>query len=362
MPLDIYTPMELYEIMFDPRQTITTSQWLDMFYPRSFLSTQEEIMFDKIDADRKIAPFMLPNAPGKPIFRGQGERIETFKPAYTKPKDAVRPTEALALQPGELTRRLALQSPEARYNAKVIEITQYHRRAIQRLWDYMAAKAVIDGAITINYYGDSGIVTHSVTIDFGRAAGHTITLGSGARWGDSGVKPWDNLQTWIDTVANAEFGGSVTDVMMGAEAAAAFLSDADVKDKLDIRYRGSEDVQVNRGLIVTDPMNPFTRLGTMGSGVNIWRVSGVGNTFQNANGTFTPILGSKQVLLASRAVNGVKAWGAILDSAANLQPADIFSKMWDEQDPSARFIMSQSAPLMIPVNPNCTLLANVLAP
>lgn len=361
MPLDIYTPMELYEVMFDPRQTVSTSQWLQMFYPRSFLSTQEEIMFDKIDADRRIAPYMLPNAPGKPIFRNQGERISTFKPAYTKPKDSVRPSEALSLQPGELTRRLALQTPESRYNARVIEIAQYHRRSIERLWDYMAAKAAINGAITIDYKGDGGQTVHSVTIDFGRAAGHTVTLGAAARWGDSGVKPWDNLQTWIDTVATAEFGGSVTDVMMGASAAAAFLADADVKDKLDTNYRGSEGVEVNRGLIVTDPLNPFTRLGTMGSGVTIWRVAGIGNTFQNNDGTFTNILGAKQVFLGSRAVNGVKAFGAILDSAASLQPADIFSKMWDEHDPSARFIMSQSAPLMIPVNPNCTFIANVLA-
>lgn len=360
MPLDIYTPMELYEVMFDPRQTVSTSQWLDRFYPRSFLSTQEEIMFDKIDGTRKIAPFMLPNAPGKPIYRRSGERIESFKPAYTKPKDAIRPTEMLNLQPGELTRRMALQTPEARYNAEVIRITQFQRDAIQRLWDYMGARALIDGSLTINYAVDEGSPAQSVVIDFGRAAGHTITLAGGSQWGDVGVNIYDQLQTWLDTVAAAEFGGSVTDIMLGATAAAAFLASADVKDKLDTRYRGSEDVSINRGLVRTDPLNPFTLLGYLGNGVKVWRVAGVGNTFQNSDGTLTNILAPGQVLLASQAVNGVKAFGAILDSAASLQPADIFSKMWDQEDPSARFIMSQSAPLMIPVNPNCTLLANVI--
>lgn len=359
MPLDIYTPMDLYEVMFDPRQTVPTSRWLDMFFPRSFLSAQQEIMFDKIDDSRRIAPFMLPNLPGRPIYRRHGERVESFRPAYTKPKDAVMPAEALNLQPGELTRRLALQSPQARFDAEVIRITQYHRKAIQRLWDWMAARAVIDGAIPINYIGDGGTLAQSVTLSFGRDAAHTVVLGAGSRWGDSGVKPWDNIQTWIDRVAMAEFGGSVTDVIMGAAAAAVFLADADVKDKLDTTYRGSEEVAIKRGLITVDPMDPFTYLGTMGSGVKIWRAAGPANQFQNHDGTFTDIVGQKEVVLVSPAINGVKAFGAILD-VNSLETADIFTKMFDENDPSARFIMSQSAPLMIPVNPNCSLKATVL--
>lgn len=354
MPLDIYTPMELYQVMFDPRQTVRTNQWLEMFYPNSFFSDQEEIMFDKIEASREIAPFMLPNVPGKPIFRPQGERIQTFKPAYTKPKDPVRPSQALKLQPGELAKRQALQTPEARFNARVIEITRFHRDAIQRLWEYMGARALIDGSITINY----GVGDPAVTIDFGRDASHTITKGSGSRWGDSGVSAWDDIQAWCDLAAGAEFGGMPTDILMGADAYTAFMADTDVKAKLDTNYRGSESVQLNTGLIEKDPLDPFTYVGRLGS-VRIWLVSGVGNTFKSGGAT-VDILKKNEVLLASRVVDGVKAFGAILDVNA-LQPADMWAKMWDQEDPSARFIMTQSAPLMIPVNPNATVLARPVA-
>jgi hypothetical protein len=34
--------------------------------------------------------------------------------------------------------------------------------------------------------------------------------------------------------------------------------------------------------------------------------------------------------------------------------------MWQQEDPSATFVMSQSAPMTIPVNPNQTLKATVL--
>jgi hypothetical protein len=355
MPLDIYTPMDLYGVMFDPRQTVRQSAWLDMFYPNSHLSEQEEIMFDRIDASREIAPYMLPNLPGRPIYKGMGERVESFKPAYTKPKDAIRPQQALKLQPGELSRRLALQTPEARYNSKVIEIVGFHRDAITRLWDYMGARAVIDGSITINYAVDQGSAAHAVTIDFGRDAGHTIVKGAGAKWGDSGVSAWDDVQEWCDLAGNAEFGAGVTDIFMGAKAYKAFMADADVQAKLNRDVKGVDSVQLNQGLLKSDPLNPFTLVGFLGE-VNIWRVSGIGNTFKS-NGTTVDVLKSNEVFLGSRAVDGVKAFGAILDGAADLQPAEIFSKMWDENDPSARFIMSQSAPLMIPVNTNATVKA-----
>ena len=350
MALDIYTPMELYAVMFDPQQTVRASFWIETFFPGSFFSEQEEIMFDKIDATREIAPFMLPNAPGRPIFRPSGERVYSFKPAYTKPKDAVRPTQSLNLQPGELARRQALQSPEARFNARVIEITRFHREAITRLWEYMAARAVIDGQLTINYQDHPPVV-----IDFDREAGHTITKGAGAKWGDSGVSAWDDVQAWYDLAAAASFGGAPTDIMMGATAYKAFMADDDVQAKLNRDVKGVEGVTLTQGLIQKDPLNPFTLVGTLDNGVRVWLVSGVGNTFKSGGQT-KAILGDNEVFMGSPAVDGVKAFGAILD-VNSLMPADIYPKMWDQEDPSARFIMSQSAPRMIPVNPNATVKA-----
>lgn len=355
MPLDIYTPMDLYAVMYDKRQTVRTNQWLSMFFPNSFMSEQEEIRFDEIEASREIAPFMVPNAPGRPIYRGDGETLKTFKPAYTKPKDAIKPTSALPLQPGELSRRQNLQTPEARFNAQVVKVTNFHRSAIERLWEYMAARAVIDGQIVVNYQNAPG---QSVTIDFGRDAGHTITKTAGNYWTDAGINPWDDLQSYIDTVSAAKFGAAPTDIMLGSAAWAALQSHADTEKKLNKDIRGAESIFVERGLIVKDPLNPFTLVGMAGS-IRIWLVSGIGNTFKSGGNTVN-ILNPNEVLVASGAVDGVKAFGAILD-VNHLRPADIWSKMWDEQDPSARFIMSQSAPLMIPVNVNATLKATVTA-
>jgi len=361
MTLDIYTPYQLALVREDPRQTVSTSHWLDMFFPNTFVSTQEEIAFSKLNASRRIAPFMLPNEPGKPIYRREGEKIESFKPAYTKPKDAVRPSEFIALSPGEIVKRESLMSPVARYNREVNRIVLFHRNAIMRLWDFMAARAILNGTLTINY--GNGVAP---ILDFGRAAGHTITLGVAARWGDVGVNIFNGIQGYVDTIANAEFGGSATDIILGSSAAVPFMADVNTTGgslfgKMDTTFRGSESVSVDRGIIRTDPLNPFTRLGVLSNGLTVWRYAGPASMFQNNDGTFTNIMDPRDVVIASRAVDGIKAYGAILDSANNLEVADIFTKMWDQEDPSARFIMSQSAPLTIPVNPNCTMRIRVIA-
>jgi hypothetical protein len=356
MALDFYTSRQLYRIMYDDRLDAPTSYWLDQFFPDTFLSTAEEIYFEKIPSSRKIAPFMLPNEQGKPIYRRQGETLQSFRPAYTKPKDAVRPTEMLKRQPGEIL-GMPQVTPQARFDAEVIRIAQFQRNAITRLWDFMAAKAILDGAVTVNYIRDGGSNYPSVTVSFGRDAGHTVVLGSGARWGDAGVSILGTIQGWANTMAGAAFGGFPNRITFGASAWAVAQADTGLKDAMDTRYRSPSDINLNRGILRRDVDQPATYVGTLGAGIECYVYSG---TFQNDDGSTANIMDPRDIVLSAPGVEGVRAFGAILDHN-NLQPTDIFPKMWDENDPPARFIMSQSAPLMIPVNPNRTFRARVLA-
>ena len=67
------------------------------------------------------------------------------------------------------------------------------------------------------------------------------------------------------------------------------------------------------------------------------------------------------LLLNPVGVDGVRAFGAILDPRAGYQALPIYSKNWIAEDPAAEYIMSQSAPLMIPGRPNASLKATVVA-
>ena len=361
---DIYTADELYAIMHDPRQTISTSQWRNFFRPRTIFSEQEYIRFDQIKASRKLAPFTHANVPGRPIFRMDGSELKMFRPAYIKVKDAVTPGEFMAMTGPEAVRRVPLQTPQSRMAQRIIEITRFHRQAIGRTIDYLHAKALLDGMVTITYMTDDGLVGQSIPVNYDRAAGHTISQPMAAtdRWDDDTFDIWSDIQEHIDIVSNAEFGGPVDTMLLGASAATRFLKYMNTADRgrerLRNDIRGADEVLVNRGIVRTDPLNPFTFLGRLDNNLDVFKVSGVGNMFQNDDGSHTTVVDPWDMAMVAPSVEMILAYGAIMD-VDNFRAQDIFVKMFDEDDPSARFILSQSAPLPIVVNPNATLKKRV---
>jgi Phage major capsid protein E len=82
--------------------------------------------------------------------------------------------------------------------------------------------------------------------------------------------------------------------------------------------------------------------------------------YHDASGTSQPIMNSKDILLSGQAVGGVRCFASIQDKNAQWQPLSIFARMYDGDDPSVTYILTQSAPLMVPVNSNNTLKATVL--
>jgi hypothetical protein len=57
-------------------------------------------------------------------------------------------------------------------------------------------------------------------------------------------------------------------------------------------------------------------------------------------------------------VEGVRHHGAILDVDC-LQAMAYFTKSWTEEDPSMRYMLMQSAPLLVPYRVNATFRATV---
>lgn len=344
----LYTTRDLYAVMYDRRLAQPTTYWLDLCFPNSHMSTREEIVFEKLGTTRKVAPFVLPTNVGQPSYKRDSSTAKMFRPAYIKPKDRVNPSEMLSRQPGDLY-SLTPRTPAQNFDAEVVKITQFHRDTIWRRWEWMAARSILDGAVTVDYADHP-----AMTVDFGRAAGHTVTLTGGARWGQGGVSIIDNLQTWMDTMQVADFGGVANRLTMGTGAWAIFRKDAEVKEQLDTRYRGTE-ANVKTGLLMPEPVR---WVGNLGGNLDVYVYN---DTYQKDDGSHVAFMDSRDVVLTAPGVEGVKAFGAIADAKAGLQPIDIFPKMWDDEDPSGRYIMSQSAPLMIPVNPNCTFKARVIS-
>ena len=98
-------------------------------------------------------------------------------------------------------------------------------------------------------------------------------------------------------------------------------------------------------------------MGTV-DGFNIFVYSGW--YIDPADGTQKSILPAKTVIMASPAMMGVQAFGAIRDEEVGLQATPYFVKSWIQFDPSVRYIMLQSAPLIVPFRPDASLAVKVL--
>lgn len=340
---DTATMMELLQKL----QPEAPPMWLSMFFPTVRTFDTQYIDFDSVAARyKRLAPFVAPNVQGQPM-KLHGYATNRFAPAYIKPKDVVDPSKAFERRAGEpyggnLT-------PDQRMMAARADLIRLHQESIQRRWEVMAAHAVLNGSVVV-----SGDNYPSQTVSFNRASGHTITLGSGSRWGDSGVNPLTSIETWATTMHTAS-GYVATVAIMGTSAWAAFSADQNVKDALDRNSRGTERLMLNT---LPGDGTSVQYKGTDGSR----QYYVYSDFYQDADGTSTVIMDPRDVLMANPAgVQGVRCFGAIMDPRAGYVSVPIFGKNFIQEDPAGEFVMHQSAPLMVPREPNATLKARVVA-
>lgn len=339
----IYDTRTLLGVMEE--QEPPQNYWLSNFFNREIQSTVEEIEFEKLTNLRRIAPLVVPTVQGRPIYK-RSSKVTRFRPAYVKPKDAVFEPEIIARRPGSLVN--VAPSKQQSYLARIADITRVHREAIERRWEWLAAKAIIDGEVTL-----ADVDYPTVVIDFERDSDLTVVLTGGDLW-DSGTGDiLGNIETWRALMRSKDFGGSPNRITFGVDAWDAFRSDPGVLELIDTTQRGSTTSfkRVSEGLDVEF-------MGSLEGSLDLYVYK---DYYQTATGTAVPFMDPADIVMTGPGVDGVRCFGAILDHKAQFQPLSIFPKMWDEEDPPVTYMMAQSAPLMVPINPNWTLKATVVS-
>jgi hypothetical protein len=337
--------------------------WMNWFQ-NEIRSDDEYIDFEKMPIEgRKLAPFVLPLGKGASIFDDKATHFR-FKPAYVKLEDRVDPLMPLTRRVGidaDATQPVKL-SPMERLDLIKAAMTATHVRGIRRTWNYMAAVALRDGQITL-----SGKDYPTTLVDFRRDASHTITLGAGDRLGDSGVSSVDFFQMVLDTMTSSEFGAVPTRATMGGGVWAVLRKDEEFMKHMDTNLSGG-NIRIERGLVPGAGEKVFkvgemTIGGSSGQVIELWVDN---STFQHPEtGVESRYIGSHQIVFTGspEAVNGYRAFGRIIDRAADYEPLPIFPKNWVQQgDVDVEHISHKSAPLMVPFNANSTALANAVAP
>lgn len=324
---------------------------LDTFFPQVQTEMSEEIHFD-IDSSRPtLSPFVSPLVAGKALIE-DGFVTKSFKPAYVKDKRRFDPNAPMKRQIGE-----AIGGTLSPAQRREFALKQSLARMLDRLTrrkEWMASSVLRTGTVTV--VGDN---YPSKLVDFGRESTHTATLTSGDRWGETGVSPYDNVQTWIGTV-QTNGGGAVTKVVMDPKAWALFWADETVQKLLDLRRPAGTDGLYN-GLIARGQANAAAAPefamyhGNIGS-IEFWTYSQPYIDDAGAAANFMP---DHTVILAGPALEGVRAYGAVLDEAAGYQALEYYVKSWLENDPAVRWLLLQCAPLIVPYRPNSSLCRTV---
>lgn len=316
----------------------------DTLFPTVVLSDQEEIVFDAILPDRELAPFVHPDVPGKDSSN-RGFKATSFKPAYVKPQNTLRPSQNMIRIPGE---RIAGDlSPDQRYAYNLATLIEDQDLRITRREEWMCSSIIRTGSVVVE-----GEDYPTQTVNFGRDGALTIGLSGGARWGEDDVDPLDDIDAWVDLLASVD-GFTARIVILGPGAAGLLKKSPRFLEALDNRRQRDGEFQL--GPVSTGAEGKYhTILGTIGQ-----------LTFVQYSQPYT-VAGVKQNFWPSYGVGVVDpygfmghfAYGAILDNQA-LRSMERFPDMWPERNPSRTIVQTQSSPLPIAPEPNASLFALV---
>lgn len=325
--------------------------WLTLFTRQINFDTPE-IYFEKVFGDdRALAPFVVPTAQGRPQ-KLDGFQALALAPAYVKILDVVNPQMHIARMPGEAFG--GSLTIEQRRNAVIAELLRRARLKFQNRNEWLAAKAIQDGAVTI-----AGEDYPSTLVDFRRDASLTVTLAGAAQWDETTADPLGDLKD-ARLTANDLSGVRISKIIFGGNAWNLFAARVDLKELMDTRYGGRE---VRVTLISDDFQGGQEYMGSIaglnGAGrMELW--VDTSQYIDPEDGAQKYYLDQDTVVGVSEAVEGVRCFGAIMDADAGYRPLEYFFKNWRNPNPSTEQLLSQSAPLMVPKNPNATFSIKVV--
>lgn len=305
------------------------------FFPEVLNHDSEEVLIDKVTDKPRLTPFVHPLHEGK-VIDGAGYSTKSVKPAYIKDlrvHNALRAVKRRAGEPlmGNLT-------PAQRMQLNLIDDLADQRRMANRRMEVMAMEAVRDGKCTVVGEGFNAV------IDFGRDSSMTETLLLTDKWDSSAdVDIPGQLEEWSQEIA--DFNGSVEAVFMDVKAWNLFRKNNKVKEHLDIR-KGDESS------LIISPMKAI-KAGAQYKGTygNFPIYVYTGSYIDPADNTVKKYMPDYTVVLAGSQLQGVRHFGAIMDVDV-LVSREMYAKSWTEQNPSRRWLMMESAPLLVPYNPN----------
>lgn len=302
---------------------------LDTFFPAIETSETEYVDIDIFKGKRRLAPFVNPAQQGK-VVEALGYTTRSYKPPYIKMK---MPTTAAQMMDRPMGNHIYANNQSAVDRAldRLVIDMQDLREMIMRREEWMAAQALNGGVVQVEGEGVSD------TIDFQMDAGNKMVLTGTSQWDASGAKIGQDIRN-ARRQAGKQSGISPTDAVLGEQAYEALVADEATLKMLDYRrvQTGQIDLQAYSGMGASYVGNLY--------GIDLWTYD---EWYTGDDGKEHPMVPVNKVFFGSRQARTARHYGAIQDLTATAS-VPYYPKSWEEQDPSVRWMMLQSAPLVVP--------------
>lgn len=300
----------------------------DLIFGETINHDTDTIDIDVIKGKRRVAPYVSARMEGKKVER-LTYQTNTVKLPYTKMKMETNAAHLLKREPGTTVYSENLTPMQRAANQLGKDLRELNEM-IDRLEEVQAAQALNTGIVTVS--GD-GI---ELSIDFAMATDHKITLSGAALWSDSQSDPMKNFRTWRRKIMQ-DSGITPDTVIMAGNVVDVFLEHSKIAGMLDNR-------RIDRGFINPQALaNGVTYLGYLPEiGCDVYSYD---EWYIDANGTEQPMVPDNKVWMGSTRARTARHYGLIQDLDLGDFAVSRFPKSWRVKDPSAQWLLLQSAPL-----------------
>lgn len=304
---------------------------LDLFFSATKRSLTRHVDIDIYDGQRRMAPFVNPRGQGTLVER-IGFQTKTFTPPYVKPKMVTEAEDIMHRMAGEhiyAGGRTPGQLASERLGQDLAELEDM----IVRREEWMASQALNGGIIQVVGEGVDA------EIDFQMPANQQVTLSGTDLWTDAGSDPVADIRDWRRRVAQRS-GLTPNRAVIGSDVEDALLNNERFQTQLDNRR-----FQIGEARLEAAGAMGGRLVAVLNDGFQIWAYD---EWYVDPDtGDEEAMVPADTVFMGSTQARTARHYGAIRDVRA-MAAVDRFPKSWITEDPSARWVMLQSAPLVVP--------------
>ena len=304
-----------------------------IFFGTELFSDSEKVAIDELVPNLRLVPFVSPIVAGT-VRRQDGSRTTSYQPPYLKPLDMVSPKQMMKRLPGEALN--GVMKPGQRLNATVVMLLKDQEEAIVRTEEKMCVDAVLTGKFVV----EDSEEHEAMEVDYGRNAENNISLIGPERWSQLDKETTD-MAGIFEEFADLSTGIPDT-VIFDKKAYSEFASFKSVKDNLDTKVANGD----SELMLAPEIKKVVQYKGRFGQ-YDIYVYNG---EYEENDGTRQRLMPEYGMVMGPRQYDGVMAYGAIQDVEAGedgIARAKRWPKVWTNPNPSARYLMTQSAPLPI---------------